>query len=75
MNLIQNREIEIPMSTKYSGMTVTYPDLCKEYSNNSINNDSQVSFCLEGLNKIGIGERKLNKAPLNTELKSQTVSV
>jgi len=55
-----------------SGMTLTYQDLCKEDSNNSINNDSQDSFCLEGLNKIGIGERKLNKAPINTELKSET---
>ena len=53
-------------------MTLTYQDLCKEDSNNSINNDSQDSFCLEGLNKIGIGERKLNKAPINTELKSET---
>jgi len=70
INHFENREVDKPLSTKISGMTLTYQDLCKEDSNNSINNDSQDSFCLEGLNKIGIGERKLNKAPLNTELKS-----
>jgi hypothetical protein len=61
-------------NSKTHKSSLTYQDLCKEESNNSINNDSQDSFCLEKLNKIGIGERKLYKNINSSDPKSETQS-